>query len=174
MPLVWKSQTDSHTSLEISHRTRDSHIPTAARLSFSKRGRRRRRRRTESGSVTDVSGPICYRSFRLRTRLLSATLCASAETADATKAESRGSLSANVHRVTGYADETRPRNLRGRCDGASNTPPRRGEMVALAPSPPPSPPHPCVRRFPKDADRRFAAQGRPGPPAALAGPQGCI
>ena len=29
MPLLWKSQTDFHRSLEISHRTRDSHIPTS-------------------------------------------------------------------------------------------------------------------------------------------------
>ena len=30
MPPPWKSQNDFHRSLEISHRTRDSHIPTAA------------------------------------------------------------------------------------------------------------------------------------------------
>ena len=29
MPLLWKSQNDFHRSLEISHRTRDSHIPTS-------------------------------------------------------------------------------------------------------------------------------------------------
>ena len=29
MTRAWKSQNDSHTRLEISHRTRDSHIPTA-------------------------------------------------------------------------------------------------------------------------------------------------
>jgi hypothetical protein len=28
MTLLWKSQNDSHRSLEISHRTRDSHIST--------------------------------------------------------------------------------------------------------------------------------------------------
>jgi hypothetical protein len=33
MTLLWKSQNDSHRSLEISHRTRDSHIPTS-RSSF--------------------------------------------------------------------------------------------------------------------------------------------
>jgi hypothetical protein len=32
MPRAWKSQNDFHTRLEISHRTRDSHIPTAASL----------------------------------------------------------------------------------------------------------------------------------------------
>jgi len=30
MTRAWKSQNDFHTRLEISHRTRDSHIPTAA------------------------------------------------------------------------------------------------------------------------------------------------
>ena len=34
MTLLWKSQNDFHRSLEISHRTRDSHIPTS-RSSFS-------------------------------------------------------------------------------------------------------------------------------------------
>ena len=29
MPVRWKSQNDFHRTLEISHRTRDSHIPTA-------------------------------------------------------------------------------------------------------------------------------------------------
>ena len=29
MPVPWKSQNDFHRTLEISHRTRDSHIPTA-------------------------------------------------------------------------------------------------------------------------------------------------
>ena len=32
MPRLWKSQNDFHSRLEISHRTRDSHIPTAASL----------------------------------------------------------------------------------------------------------------------------------------------
>jgi hypothetical protein len=32
MTRAWKSQNDFHTRLEISHRTRDSHIPTAASL----------------------------------------------------------------------------------------------------------------------------------------------
>jgi hypothetical protein len=30
MTVAWTSQTDVHTPLEISHRPRDSHIPTAA------------------------------------------------------------------------------------------------------------------------------------------------
>src|SRR4026208_2208955 len=61
MPLLWKSQTDFHNSLEISHRTRDSHIPTADPDSYELTSE-------QAKSVTDVSGPICYRSFRLRTR----------------------------------------------------------------------------------------------------------
>ncbi len=35
MTRPWKSQNDFHTRLEISHRTRDSHIPTAAALSLT-------------------------------------------------------------------------------------------------------------------------------------------
>ena len=34
MTLLWKSQTDSHRSLEISHRTPDSHIPTSRPILF--------------------------------------------------------------------------------------------------------------------------------------------
>ena len=40
MTLLWKSQNDSHRSLEISHRTRDSHIPTADPLGFRSEKRR--------------------------------------------------------------------------------------------------------------------------------------
>ena len=35
MTLLWKSQNDFHRSLEISHRTRDSHIPTSRFLFVS-------------------------------------------------------------------------------------------------------------------------------------------
>jgi hypothetical protein len=35
MSLLWKSENDFHRSLEISHRTRDSHIPTSQYLCVS-------------------------------------------------------------------------------------------------------------------------------------------
>jgi hypothetical protein len=37
MTRPWKSQNDSHRRLEISHSTRDSHIPTAAPVSRRQR-----------------------------------------------------------------------------------------------------------------------------------------
>src|SRR6516165_7963618 len=43
------------------------------------------------------------------------------------------------------------------------TPPRRGEMDALASSPLPPPPHSCVRYHAKPADYRFAIGARHGP-----------
>ena len=60
MSRPWKSQNDFHSHLEISHRTRDSHIPTADRP------RRKKRDDGSEQSVTHVSGLICYRCFRLR------------------------------------------------------------------------------------------------------------
>jgi hypothetical protein len=47
----------------------------------------------------------------LTSRLLSAMLYASAETADAMRGESRDALSANAHSVTRYAEEKRSWNL---------------------------------------------------------------
>ena len=58
MPLLWKSQTDFHNSLEISHRTRDSHIPTADPDSYELTSE-------QAKSVTDVSGLLCNRCFQL-------------------------------------------------------------------------------------------------------------
>ena len=58
MTRLWKSQTDFHSRLEISHRPRDSHIPTSRFLSCF---RRRRRMNPPSG------GPLSER----RTGLLS-------------------------------------------------------------------------------------------------------
>jgi hypothetical protein len=43
MTLLWKSQNDFHSSLEISQRTRDSHIPTADHLCFRREERRMNR-----------------------------------------------------------------------------------------------------------------------------------
>ena len=43
MTLLWKSQNDFHSSLEISHRTRDSHIPTADHLRCRREERRMNR-----------------------------------------------------------------------------------------------------------------------------------
>src|SRR5436190_14070282 len=62
MPRLWKSQTDFHRRLEISPRTRDSHIPTADPHRTSQTDEE------ENGNkrVTDVSGLICYLCFRLR------------------------------------------------------------------------------------------------------------
>ena len=45
MTHLWKSQNDFHSRLEISHRTRDSHIPTADHLRF--RGEERRMNRPQ-------------------------------------------------------------------------------------------------------------------------------
>src|SRR6266851_1686208 len=47
MPVPWKSQNDFHRTLEISHRTRDSHISTAAsRLSDQKTKTKKTKTRT--------------------------------------------------------------------------------------------------------------------------------
>ena len=46
MPALWKPQNGFHSALEISHTTRDSHIPTADHFSCLTRRRRRRGRRT--------------------------------------------------------------------------------------------------------------------------------
>jgi hypothetical protein len=54
MTLLWKSQNDFHSSLEISHRTRDSHIPTADPRCF--RGEERRMNRPQV--VYFPSGPL--------------------------------------------------------------------------------------------------------------------
>jgi len=43
MTRLWKSQNDFHSRLEISHRPRDSHIPTADHLSFGSEERRMNR-----------------------------------------------------------------------------------------------------------------------------------
>jgi hypothetical protein len=44
MPALWKPQNGFHSALEISHRTRDSHIPTADHcLSHQKKTKRGRR-----------------------------------------------------------------------------------------------------------------------------------
>src|SRR5712691_7647603 len=43
MTRLWKSQNDFHSHLEISHRTRDSHIPTADHLCFRSEERRMNR-----------------------------------------------------------------------------------------------------------------------------------
>src|SRR2546422_4567886 len=51
MTLLWKSKNDSHRSLEISHRTRDSHISTADHLCF--RSGKRRMNRPDSGSLSE-------------------------------------------------------------------------------------------------------------------------
>jgi hypothetical protein len=51
MSLLWKSQNDFHRSLEISHRTRDSHIPTS-RFPFF-RGEERRMNRPQTGSLSE-------------------------------------------------------------------------------------------------------------------------
>ena len=63
MPSLWKPHTGFHSDLEISHRARDSHIPTADRRGVA-------RRRQDPGdrpeSVTYVSGLLCYRCIRLR------------------------------------------------------------------------------------------------------------
>lgn len=40
MAPAWKSQTDFHTGLEISHRTRDSHIPQVLPVVSGRNGRR--------------------------------------------------------------------------------------------------------------------------------------
>ena len=58
MPSPWTSQTEAHRDLEISPRPARFHIPTADRSS--------RRSEPDKKSVTDVSGLICYRCFRLR------------------------------------------------------------------------------------------------------------
>jgi hypothetical protein len=52
MTRAWKSQNDFHTRLEISHRTRDSHIPTAAsRFLF---------RRTETKDTNRSNAAVCH------------------------------------------------------------------------------------------------------------------
>src|SRR5712691_1341078 len=51
MTRLWKSQTDFHSRLEISHTTRDSHIPTADHRCF--RFEERRMNRPSSGSLSD-------------------------------------------------------------------------------------------------------------------------
>ena len=63
MARLWKSQNDSHSRLEISPRTRDSHIPTAD----PRRVLNTEEAENGNKSVTHVSGLICYRCFRLRT-----------------------------------------------------------------------------------------------------------
>jgi len=40
MPALWKPQNGFHSTLEISHTTRDSHIPTADHLCFGSKERR--------------------------------------------------------------------------------------------------------------------------------------
>ena len=69
----------------------------------------------------------------------------------------------NAHSVTRYADETRSENLRGRYRRSLRYSPRRGEMLALAPSPLIA----VSVDFAEAADRRFAFQGRQDPHAAL-------
>ena len=54
MTLLWKSQNDSHRSLEISHRTRDSHIPTSRfLLVIEKKTKEIRMNRPQSGSLSE-------------------------------------------------------------------------------------------------------------------------
>jgi hypothetical protein len=67
MTSLRKPQPGSHRDLEISQRTRDSHIPTADHVVDASR-RKKRRAKTEIGSqsVTHLSGLFCYRCFRLR------------------------------------------------------------------------------------------------------------
>lgn len=51
MSVPWKSQNDFHRPLEISHRTRDFHIPTAE--SFSKR---KKKTKTRTGQAAPTHG----------------------------------------------------------------------------------------------------------------------
>ena len=56
MAVLWTSQNDFHRTLEISPRTRDSHIPTA-RTSFSFRHKKNKKKRSDhlskkSGQIT--------------------------------------------------------------------------------------------------------------------------
>ena len=83
----------------------------------------------------------------LTSRLLSATLSASAKIAVALRSNPRGSPSANFRRVFSYAYASCSRRLHDRADRRTDTPRVRGEMVPPAPSPPPPPPYRCVRYF---------------------------
>src|SRR5713226_3989146 len=66
MTLLWKSQNDFHRSLEISHRTRDSHIPTADHLRF--RSEERRMNRPPGGLLSERRAHIdASRDGRRRT-----------------------------------------------------------------------------------------------------------
>ena len=55
MTHLWKSKNDSHTCLEISHRTRDSHIPTSRfrLVKGKKKTKERRINRPQSGSLSE-------------------------------------------------------------------------------------------------------------------------
>jgi hypothetical protein len=82
----------------------------------------------------DVSDPVTDPGVRVRVlgvgsltpRLLSDTVCASAETAAAMRTESGESLSATANRVARYGDVTRSSNQRRRDDASTGTPGRRG------------------------------------------------
>src|SRR4030095_10829784 len=62
MPSLWNPQRGSHRDLEISHRTRDFHIPTADRSSLKQMQRTQARTQSHVSTmypvhfVTDVSG----------------------------------------------------------------------------------------------------------------------
>jgi hypothetical protein len=59
MTLLWKSQDDFHRSLEISHRTRDSHISTSRSLSIAEE-----ERRTKDGATRrHINWPLVSRSL---------------------------------------------------------------------------------------------------------------
>jgi hypothetical protein len=55
MTPLWKSQNDSHTCLEISHRTRDSHISTSRfrLVKGKKKTKKRRINRPQSGTLSE-------------------------------------------------------------------------------------------------------------------------
>ena len=97
----------------------------------------------------DVSDPVTDPGVRVRvpevgsltSRLLSATLRASAETAAAMRAEWRDCLSANARSVTRYADEMGSWNQRTLCDARSGDSPAEGgdgPPGAITPSATPS------------------------------------
>ena len=103
----------------------------------------------------------------LTSRLLSNSVRAPADTADALSFQPAVSLSANSDSVSSYVQVTRSRSQHDRCDAATRTPPRRGDVVPPAPSPPPHPPRRCVTYFAKPSGQPFAIGSCDGSSAAL-------
>jgi hypothetical protein len=61
MTHLWKSQNDSHRCLEISLRTRDSHIPTSRFLLVKEKKKKTKERRMNPPSVDHfLSGVLVY------------------------------------------------------------------------------------------------------------------